>query len=230
MNGVPTQNATVETLGLHFAYPRRAEARGILSDVSLSIKPGEAIALQGASGSGKSTLLSLLGLLNRPKEGQLRLFGEDTARWDEDQRCLVRATRLGFVFQHHFLLPELTALENVGLAQRIVSKADDRPRLLLERLGLGAKLCSFPRELSGGEQQRVALARAVVNSPSLILADEPTGNLDSLSGARVLELLEEQRSELSSTLIIATHSDEVAQCCTRRLVLCDGRIVSDEMQ
>jgi len=215
---------------VHFRY-ETTRGREILRGVAFELFPGERVALLGASGSGKSTLLSLVGLLNVPDAGTIVFDGTVTGKLSEAERCALRAARLGFVFQHHFLLPELTARENVELAARLAgphrTEGAAPPAAtseLLDRLGLTDRADAYPRQLSGGEQQRVALARALVNRPALVLADEPTGNLDSASGAAVLDVMGELQHECGTALLIATHDLDVAATCTRRLTIRDGAL------
>ncbi len=200
-----------------------------LRDISLDVGRGEMIALVGASGSGKSTLLALLGLLLRPTAGEYFLDGRPTRDLSEGELCHLRNRRLGFIFQHHLLLPELTALDNVAITQVLNGKdswkhARDKAGKLLDALGLGHRMNHHARALSGGEQQRVAIARALVNNPDLILADEPTGNLDSENSRRLLAIFRSLFGRGDYTLIVATHSPTVARICPRRLVIKDGLI------
>ena len=181
----------------------------ILEDVSFSIRPGEAVAVVGASGSGKSTLLSLLAGLDTPSVGDVSLDGASLSALDEDGRARLRGEKVGFVFQSFQLLPALTALENV----------------ILQRVGLGERLDHYPRQLSGGEQQRVALARAFVTAPSLLFADEPTGNLDTDTGRAVIDLLFELNAQSGTTLVLVTHDERLAARCSRVLRLAGGRLV-----
>ena len=201
-----------------------------LRGVSLEIEAGEMVAIVGPSGSGKSTLLGLLGGLDTPTSGRVEVDSLDITDMNESQLADVRSAKIGFVFQTFNLIPTLTALENVALpAQFARSRSKVKPtrraRELLTTVGLGDRLKHRPAELSGGEQQRVALARAMVNQPVLILADEPTGNLDSASGERVLEALEQMRRETGTTLVVVTHDPSVAARADRVLQLHDGRIV-----
>jgi putative ABC transport system ATP-binding protein len=198
----------------------------ILSDVSLEIKAGESVAIIGVSGSGKSTLLGLLAGLDLPTEGEVTLAGERIAALDEDGRARVRSGRVGFVFQSFQLLPGLTAMENVMLPLELAGRADAelQARELLARVGLGARLTHYPRELSGGEQQRVAIARAFALRPAVLFADEPTGNLDTATGARVIELLFELNRERHTTLVLVTHDEHLAARCQRRIYLDAGRV------
>lgn len=201
----------------------------ILSGVNLEIKTGERVAIIGVSGSGKSTLLGLLAGLDSPSEGEVMLAGERLDQLDEDGRARVRAGQVGFVFQSFQLLPGLTALENVMLPLELAGFADpaSNARGLLARVGLGERLSHYPRQLSGGEQQRVAIARAFAMKPAVLFADEPTGNLDSATGARVIDLLFDLNKELRTTLVLVTHDENLASRCERHIHLDAGRIVKD---
>ncbi|MDO8705924.1 MAG: ABC transporter ATP-binding protein [Sulfuricaulis sp.] len=199
----------------------------ILSGVNLNIKAGERVAIIGVSGSGKSTLLGLLAGLDSPTQGEVLLAGERLDLLDEDGRARVRAGRVGFVFQSFQLLPGLTALENVMLPLELAGFAEpeNAARELLTRVGLGARLTHYPRQLSGGEQQRVAIARAFAMKPAVLFADEPTGNLDSATGARVIDLLFDLNQEQRTTLVLVTHDESLAARCERHIHLDAGRIV-----
>jgi putative ABC transport system ATP-binding protein len=199
----------------------------ILNKVSLRIDEGEAVAVVGASGSGKSTLLGLLAGLDTPSHGRVVLDGVDLGTLDEDGRARLRAGRVGFVFQSFQLLPSLTALENVMLPLELAGDAapDRNARTVLTRVGLGDRLGHYPNQLSGGEQQRVAIARAFAARPRILFADEPTGNLDQATGARVIELLFSLNRELRTTLVLVTHDEALARLCARRVQLVNGRIV-----
>ncbi len=201
----------------------------VLRGVDLEIPRGDFVALRGASGTGKSTLLHLIGGLDTPKAGEIIYNGENLAAYSESRLTKFRNRSVGFVFQAYHLLPELTALENVCLTARIArlpaAAAEKRGRELLARVGLGERLEHKPSELSGGEQQRVAIARALVNEPELLLADEPTGNLDSHTGGEIIELLKGLRAEKQMTLIIATHDAKVAATAPRVIELVDGLII-----
>ncbi len=199
----------------------------ILQDINLAVNAGEAVAVVGASGSGKSTLLGLLAGLDTPSSGKVHLDGEDIFTLDEDGRAALRGRLLGFVFQSFQLLPALTALENVMLPLELAGVNNARaPALeLLERVGLGLRLKHYPKQLSGGEQQRVAIARAFVTHPQLLLADEPTGNLDSATGAQIIELMFELNHERGTTLILVTHDEAISSRCARRIRLAGGRVV-----
>jgi putative ABC transport system ATP-binding protein len=206
-----------------------AQSLAILQDIGLEVMPGEAVAVVGASGSGKSTLLGLLAGLDVPSTGTVTLAGEDLFALDEDGRAALRARLLGFVFQSFQLLPALTALENAMLPLELAGRSDAAAvaEAILQRVGLGERLRHYPKTLSGGEQQRVALARAFVMQPQLLLADEPTGNLDAATGADVIDLLFELNAERRTTLILVTHDDVLARRCTRVIRLAGGRIVQD---
>jgi len=200
----------------------------ILDDVHLEVAPGEAVAIVGQSGSGKSTLLGLLAGLDTPSSGSVLLDGVDLFSRDEDQRATLRGELVGFVFQSFQLLPALTALENVMLPLELAGARGARAEAgaLLRRVGLGERLDHYPRTLSGGEQQRVALARAFVTRPRLLLADEPTGNLDTATGAHVIELLFELNRERGTTLVLVTHDAQLAGLCGRTVRLAGGRLLA----
>ena len=199
----------------------------ILENINLSVNAGDSVAVVGASGSGKSTLLGLLAGLDTPSSGKVHLDGEDIFLLDEDARAALRGRMLGFVFQSFQLLPALTAIENVMLPLELanISDASSASRELLERVGLGQSLRHYPRQLSGGEQQRVAIARAFVTQPQLVLADEPTGNLDSATGAQIIELMFELNRERGTTLILVTHDEAISSRCAARIRLAGGKIV-----
>jgi len=202
----------------------------ILRAVSLRIMPGEAVALIGPSGSGKSSLMMVLAGLERPNAGRVMLAGQDLGMLNEDALARLRRRHLGIVFQAFHLLPTMTALENVAIPLEL---AGDRNAMTaataaLERVGLGHRLAHYPAQLSGGEQQRVAIARALVAGPSLLLADEPTGNLDSATGRVVIDCLFDERARLGSALLLITHDGALAERCERRLYLEDGRIVGEQ--
>jgi putative ABC transport system ATP-binding protein len=202
-----------------------------LRGVDLTILRGERVGIVGPSGSGKSTLLGLLGGLDVPTAGRLEIDGLDVTRMNENQLTEVRNEKIGFVFQFFNLIPTLTALENVALpiqfARKPRFKPEKRAREILALLGLGDRLDHRPNQLSGGQQQRVAIARALANNPPLLLADEPTGNLDSKSAEVVLQALDDVHRELGTTIVIVTHSPELAERSERVIELVDGRIVAD---
>jgi putative ABC transport system ATP-binding protein len=199
----------------------------ILSDVSLSIGRGESVAVMGASGAGKSTLLALLAGLDEPTSGVVRLADRELTALDEDGRAAVRARHVGFVFQSFHLVPSLTAVENVMLPLELSGRGDARPAALevLGRVGLAGRVGHYPRQLSGGEQQRVAIARAFVTRPDVLFADEPTGNLDATTGARIMDLLFGLNAETGTTLVLVTHDRALADRCGRIIQLDAGRIV-----
>jgi ABC-type lipoprotein export system ATPase subunit len=200
----------------------------VLRGVDLTVARGEFLALRGASGAGKSTLLHLIGGLDSPNAGEIFFNGRNLAKLSEDELTHFRNRRVGFVFQAYHLLPELTALENVCLPARVArisaAQTEKRGHELLSRVGLKERADHKPSELSGGEQQRVAIARALVNEPELLLADEPTGNLDSKTGGEIIELLKNLCAEKQMTLVIATHDANVAAHAQRVIELADGRI------
>ena len=197
--------------------------------VTLDVPPGQSLAITGRSGSGKSTLLHLIGAMDVPDEGRITIDGMNIARLRDSERAALRR-RIGFVFQRFHLLPALTALDNV-LAPVIPYRTDfdkvARARDLLGAVGLADRVKHLPSQLSGGEQQRVAIARALINHPGIVLADEPTGNLDTHTGAEIVAVLDRLRTERGITLLVATHDASIAASCDRTLVLSDGRIVSD---
>jgi len=200
----------------------------VLSDVSLHLGPGERIALTGPSGSGKTTLLNCLGGVDRPDRGEIQFLQYDLVRLSSDALAEVRRAHIGTIFQFFHLLPTLTAYENVELPLQLLDVSREerasRVRGLLARVGLESRASAYPGQLSGGEQQRIAVARALVHRPALILADEPTGNLDSVNGTAVLALLRQLTDETSTALVLVTHSEEAAAICHRVVHLRDGRI------
>ncbi|HET6434689.1 MAG TPA: ABC transporter ATP-binding protein [Xanthomonadaceae bacterium] len=202
----------------------------ILDDVGFRIDLGDTVAIVGASGSGKSTLLSLMAGLDLPSSGSVDLDGAPLSTLDEDGRAKVRGEKVGFVFQSFQLLPSLTALENVMLPLELRGDRDAEgpAKAILAKVGLDARLGHYPRQLSGGEQQRVALARAFVTAPSLLFADEPTGNLDTHTGEAIIELLFALNQDAGTTLVLVTHDEHLAARCGRLLRLDSGRLVADE--
>jgi putative ABC transport system ATP-binding protein len=199
----------------------------ILADVSLAIGRGETVAVMGASGAGKSTLLALLAGLDEPTSGTVHLGGRDLTRLDEDGRAAVRARHVGFVFQSFHLVPSLTAVENVMLPLELAGRTDARAAALevLARVGLATRVGHYPRQLSGGEQQRVAIARAFVTRPDVLFADEPTGNLDAVTGETIMDLLFGLNAETGTTLVLVTHDQALAARCGRIIRLDAGRVV-----
>ncbi|MDQ6738498.1 MAG: ABC transporter ATP-binding protein [Gemmatimonadota bacterium] len=209
---------------------RSGERRlAVLKKVSFAIQPGEFVAITGPSGSGKTTLLGLLAGLDTPTAGRVILDGAVMSAMSEDERARVRSAKVGFVFQSFQLISTLTAAENVQvpLELRGENGSERRAADLLERVGLGARSTHFPMQLSGGEQQRVAIARAFSNQPSILFADEPTGNLDAASGERIIELLEELNNESGSTVVIVTHDASLAGRARRQIRLADGAVIED---
>ena len=219
----------LSAIGLEKTYFMGSRTLQVLRGVNLEIGRGDFVALRGASGTGKSTLLHLIGGLDTPNAGEILFRNEKLSGYSTWELTLFRNRRVGFVFQAYHLLPELTALENVALSARIArisaGKAEKKARELLERVGLHRREDHRPAELSGGEQQRVAIARALVNDPQLVLADEPTGNLDSKTGIEIIELLKSLRVERQTTLVIATHDEKVAAHAQRVIELVDGLII-----
>ena len=215
----------VRGLGKTVALPDGALT--ILDDVAFTVERGDAVAIVGASGSGKSTLLSLLAGLDTPTSGSVHLDGQSLSTLDEDGRARVRGEKVGFVFQSFQLLPTLTALENVMLPLELRGDADAQApaRRILEKVGLGARLGHYPRQLSGGEQQRVALARAFVTHPALLFADEPTGNLDTHTGQAIIDLLFSLNEDAGTTLVLVTHDEHLAARCRHQIRLDSGRLV-----
>jgi lipoprotein-releasing system ATP-binding protein len=230
MSEPPAGDSRLVVASLSKEYPTPAEPLVVLRDVSLDLAPGDALAIVGPSGSGKSTLLNILGTLDAPTAGTVRLAGADPFALPEPKLAEFRSQRIGFVFQEHHLLPQCTALENV-LLPRIASagKADDaavaRARDLLNRVGLANRETHFPAELSGGERQRVAVARAMMNEPALLLADEPTGNLDAANSRAVGELLATVAAQMHAILVVVTHSAQLAAAFPRRMTVNDGHLV-----
>jgi lipoprotein-releasing system ATP-binding protein len=201
----------------------------VLKGINLSVARGEVVAIVGASGAGKTTLLEILGTLSRPDGGVVRLNGVDVFALGRRELARLRNRELGFVFQFHHLLPEFTALENICIPAFIAGvdrqKAEARARELLGYLGLTHRMQHKPAEMSGGEQQRVAIARAMVNNPSVILADEPSGNLDSHNKQELHAMLFKLREELGQTILIVTHDEELAGMCDRKITMSDGKIL-----
>lgn len=220
-----TTNNAIEVIGL---TKRVSDAGGeltILDDIRFSVAMGESLAITGASGSGKSTLLGLMAGLDVPTTGQVKVLGSDLFALDEDGRAKFRASHVGFVFQSFQLLPNLTALENVMLPLELAGKdANDAAKAALAEVGLEHRLNHYPSTLSGGEQQRVSLARAFVSQPALLFADEPTGSLDVVTGARIIDLMFRLHQEHHTTLVLVTHDPHLAQRCQRSIEIHAGRL------
>jgi putative ABC transport system ATP-binding protein len=200
----------------------------VLRDITFALEPGAFLAIVGPSGSGKSTLLGLLAGLDRPRSGRVWLDGQDLGTLSEDQRAKMRAEKVGFVFQSFHLIPTLTARENVQVPLELQAQpAKERAEVLLERVGLGDRGHHYPAQLSGGEQQRVAVARAFSHRPKILFADEPTGNLDAATGAKVIDLLAQLNRETGTTLVLVTHDPDLAARARRVIRLRDGAVVAD---
>jgi putative ABC transport system ATP-binding protein len=221
------RKTVLEARSLHKEVSSPEGRLTILNDVDLTVGEGETVAIVGASGAGKSTLLALLAGLDEPTKGAVWLEGIELSALDEDGRAAERAKHVGFVFQSFHLIPSLTALENVMLPLELAGRADARAaaREVLTQVGLAERLGHYPRQLSGGEQQRVAIARAFVTRPAVLFADEPTGNLDTTTGARVIELLFELNQATGTTLVLVTHDREIAERCDRVIRMDAGRLV-----
>jgi putative ABC transport system ATP-binding protein len=215
---------------LQKSYRSGGRPLAALQNVSFQVEPGETVAIVGPSGSGKTTLLGLLAGLDRPTGGRVLLDGTDLGALSEDDRARLRREKIGFVFQSFQLIPTLTARENVAVPLDLAGDGGGAARAdeLLDRVGLGGRGHHYPTQLSGGEQQRVALARAFIHRPAILFADEPTGNLDAATGARIIELMMELNRELGTTLILVTHDLELAGRMRRVIRLADGAVVSDQ--
>jgi len=220
----------ISARGLKRVFVQGRSRLEVLTGVDLTIEPGEQVAILGASGVGKSTLLHLLGGLDRPSEGEVRVAGWDMSAGDEARRAAIRNRHLGFVYQFHHLLPEFSALENVAMplliAGRLGEEAGEEAARLLDRVGLADRLDHKPGELSGGERQRAAVARALINRPQCILGDEPTGNLDERNAAQVYELILELNREFNTSIVLVTHDPQLAARMDRRLEMTGGRLVA----
>jgi putative ABC transport system ATP-binding protein len=229
MNGDPASNDTeIRVRGLHRRFREGEREHVVLDNVSLDVRRGETVALRGRSGSGKSTLLNLVGGIDVPDSGQVVVAGVELTRLDEHERTLFRRQHIGFIYQSFNLVPTLTVADNVRLVLELnnvaASEAQARIDRLLGAVGLADRAYSYPDVLSGGEQQRVAIARALSHEPAVLLADEPTGNLDDATAESVLALLDELVRKSGGTMLIATHSDSVASTCDRVLELHNGRL------
>ena len=215
--------------GITKVYPMGNRELEVLSGINLTINKGELVAIMGPSGSGKSTMLNLIGCLDKPTDGSYYLEGKEVSRLSSGELAAIRGRKVGFVFQTFNLLPRLSALANVELGMRYAGGSDRQLAMeALTRVGLSDRANHRPTELSGGEQQRVAIARAIVKSPPLILADEPTGNLDSRSGEEIISILTTLHAEQDITLLMITHDANIAHHCQRIVYLKDGQVVSEE--
>ena len=232
MQASPVQTGAIEVRQLSKVIENPPSRVEILRDITFSVPRGQFVAIMGASGSGKSTLLGLLAGLDTATSGSIVLDGTDITRLKEDQLARIRGRKIGFVFQSYQLVPTLTAEENILLPAEL-SGYSDRPRQrakeLLERVGLSNRAHHYPIQLSGGEQQRIALARAFITQPPILMADEPTGNLDSANGQHVLDLLLQLNREAETTLVLVTHDRKLAEYGDRVITLRDGRVLSDEL-
>ncbi|MCI4664994.1 MAG: ATP-binding cassette domain-containing protein [Neomegalonema sp.] len=224
-----TTDPVIALHDVRLSLPSKAGLVEILRGVSLEVGAGETVGIVGPSGSGKSSLLMIMGGLERATSGDARLLGADLSSLDEDGLARLRRNQVGVVFQSFHLIPTMTALENVATPLELSGerRAFDRAAAALEQVGLGGRLDHYPAQLSGGEQQRVALARAAAPRPKLLLADEPTGNLDGASGAAIIELLFGLNSELGATIVLVTHDESLAARCQRQVRMGDGGVVSD---
>jgi putative ABC transport system ATP-binding protein len=222
----------IEVTDLSKSFLSGGRRMEILKGINLKIGKGEVVAIEGPSGSGKSTLLGLLAGFDSPTHGSIRIDGEEITALDEDQLALLRGKKLGFVFQSYNLIPTLTAEENVMLPLELLRHGDaqERARELLSAVGLDERLGHYPAQLSGGEQQRVAIARAFACNPSILLADEPTGNLDSSTGAMILDLLLALNRRHGTTLVLVTHDPALSRLTDRVVLLLDGRVVNREIR
>ena len=229
----PVTNPVLQLSGIRKSYGSGETESEILHGIDLRLERGEFAALIGPSGSGKSTLLNLIGLLDRPSGGQLFIDGHETGQLDDTGLTRLRGQRIGFVFQHHHLIPAFTALENVAMPLLVARGRPDADMFsqagtLLDQVGLAERKQNLANQLSGGQQQRVAIARALAMSPSLVLADEPTGNLDTHSADDVFALLREVNTRLNTTFLIVTHDRRLAARCDRIIEMVDGDIVADD--
>jgi len=226
----PGQEPLVHVTDLHLTVPAASGPVNILAGIDLDIEAGESVGLVGPSGSGKTSLLMVLAGLERATSGTVRLAGQDLTRLDEDGLARLRRHSVGIVFQSFHLIPTMTALQNVALPLELAGSenAEDRARAALQSVGLGHRLTHLPGQLSGGEQQRVALARAFVPHPALLLADEPTGNLDLATGKLVMDLLFGMQAQHGTTLLLITHDPQLAERCDRQVHMQDGKLFKKE--
>lgn len=227
-----TKKIVLQVEDLHKVYVTGEVKVRALNGVDLKIYEGDFVALMGQSGSGKSTLMNLLGCLDRPTSGRYLFDGVDVSNLKRDALAEIRNRKIGFVFQGFNLLSRTSAIDNVQLPLMYSGHVSTRERyrrakMLLERVGLGERLDHHPNQLSGGQQQRVAIARALVNEPAILLADEPTGNLDSKTGLEILAEFQRLNAEENQTIVMVTHDREIANCCLRQIIMQDGQIVSD---
>jgi len=229
MNDSSTAQPIVDLSDIHLHLASAAGEVNILRGVTLQVAAGESVAVVGPSGSGKSTMMMVMSGLERPSAGRARIAGQDLGALDEDQLALFRRRHVGIVFQGFHLIPTMTALENVAVPLEFAGERDAfaKAESGLEAVGLGHRLTHYPGQLSGGEQQRVAIARAFVGAPSLLLADEPTGNLDGATGKTIIDLLFDLRARRRSALVLITHDRELAQRCDRTVRMHDGRILAE---
>jgi putative ABC transport system ATP-binding protein len=224
--------SVLEAQSLTKTYQIEDQSMTVLDAVSFAVEPGEFVVIKGSSGSGKSTLLSLLSGLDSPTSGRVCVEGKDITDLSEDALAPLRNETIGFVFQSFHLVPSLSALENIMFPAELKGdrQAAKRAKTLLDRVGLGNRGSNYPHQLSGGEKQRVAICRALINDPSILFADEPTGNLDSKNGDAILSLILDLHRERQMTLVMVTHSSEIADMAERVLTLHDGRLISDQRQ
>ncbi|WP_294194259.1 ATP-binding cassette domain-containing protein [uncultured Sphingomonas sp.] len=231
MTGFPSasDSAPIVARNVHLALGKAPARVAILHGVDLTVELGQTVALLGASGSGKSSLMAVLAGLERPSDGEVRVTGLDFATLDEDALAVARRGRIGIVLQAFHLLPTMTALENVAVPLELAGEPDafERARAELDAVGLATRIGHYPAQLSGGEQQRVAIARALVARPALLFADEPTGNLDTATGAAIMDLLFARAADAGTTMLVITHDPALAARCGRVVELADGRIVAD---
>ena len=231
-NSIKGYKELLRAENLHHSFTEGSQKTEVLKGVSLQVCAGETTAVVGPSGCGKSTLLYLLGLLDRPESGKIFLNNSEVSGSSDQEKTALRNSSIGFIFQFHFLIKELTAIENVALPLRksgiCEKEAQERSFAVLEKLGLGSKSQRFANKLSGGEQQRVAIARAMVNSPSLILADEPTGNLDTENSENVFEVIQELAESENLGVLLVTHNSELALKTNKLIRMKDGLIIKDE--
>lgn len=223
-----TDNIILKLENLNKEYRAKSENLCILDNLNMEVKSGEMLSIIGKSGSGKSTLLNMIGILDKPDSGSVYYMGDDVSKFTEKERNYFRNSSLGFIFQFHYLLPEFTALENVMipamLKNKNIKEIEKRAKELLEEVELKDRMTHKPMDMSGGEKQRVAIARSMINSPKLILADEPTGNLDEETSTHINELLKKINREMGQTIIVVTHSSELASITDRKLLLKKGKL------